>query len=227
MEGHVSETGGPVIITLKGVGKYFSRVRAVEDASLTVTSDSPVVLVGPSGSGKTTLLRLISGLHKPDSGEIYIGGLLASNAGYILEPHKRNLGFMFQRPALWPHMTVTQNVIFGLTGKPKEEVNNRLHELIVATSLEGLERRYPHQLSEGQARRVSLARTLAPRPKYLLMDEPLGSLDPELKSSMLSLIKHEVAGNFACLLYVTHDAEEARALTGRIITMKNGRMEPG
>lgn len=177
------------MITLKGVSKYFGTIRAVEDVSLKVTSDSLVVLVGPSGGGKTTLLRLISGLDTPDSGEIYIDGLLASNAGYSLEPHQRNLGFVFQTTALWPHMTVAQNIIFGLTGKPKVEVYNRLHQLIVATSLEGLERRYPHQLSGGEARRVSLARTLAPQPKHLLMDEPLSNLDPELRNSMLSLIK--------------------------------------
>lgn len=194
---------------------------------MTVSPDSPVVLVGPSGSGKTTLLRLISGLDRPDSGEIHIGGRLASSAGYVLEPHKRDLGFMFQKPALWPHMTVAQNIVFGMAGKTRVEVNNRLHELTAATSLEGLELRYPHQLSEGQARRVSLARTLAPGPKHLLMDEPLTSLDPELKSSILALIRSEVAASCACLVYVTHDDGEAGALAGRVITMKNGRVGTG
>ena len=192
-----------------------------------MTPGCPVALTGPSGSGKTTLLRLVSGLDMPDIGEVYLNGLLVSSPGYVLEPHKRDLGFMFQVPALWPHMTVAQNIIFGLDGKPKEEVKKRLHTLIAAVSLEGLERRYPHQLSEGQARRVSLARTLAPGPKYLLLDEPLGGLDAELKKSILSLIRSEVAGRCACLVYVTHDAAEAGEIASRVITMKNGTIAAG
>ena len=226
-ETNISGSGEYSMITLNGVTKLFGTVKAVENISLKITSGNPVVLVGPSGSGKTTLLRLISGLDTPDSGEIYFDGVMASTRSYVVEPHKRNLGFVFQTPALWPHMTVAQNIMFGLAGKPKEKVFIRLNKLILATSLEGLERRYPHQLSGGEARRVSLARTLAPQPKYLLMDEPLSNLDPELKDSMLSLIKDEVACNGACLLYVTHDAAEAQKLTLQIIALKNGRIDTG
>jgi ABC-type Fe3+/spermidine/putrescine transport system ATPase subunit len=213
------------MIVLNQVTKYFGRTKAIDNISLNIAPSSSIVIVGPSGSGKTTLLRLISGLDMPDRGEISIDGVLASKNGFILEPHKRNLGFIFQTPALWPHMTVAQNILFGMHGKPKTAVNQRLKELLHAMLLTGMEHRYPHQLSGGEARRVSIARSLAPQPKYLLMDEPLIHLDPDLKNKMLSLIKSEVDQIKACLIYVTHDIDEATKFSGHIVTVRNGRLE--
>jgi ABC-type Fe3+/spermidine/putrescine transport system ATPase subunit len=213
------------MIRLDLVTKSFNRVKAVDNVSLNIAPSSLLVIVGPSGSGKTTLLRLIAGLETPDSGEIYIDGVLASNDSLVLEPHKRRLGFVFQTPALWPHMTVAQNIIFGIESKPKSEIYHRLDELLHATLLVGMEHRYPHQLSGGEARRVSIARTLAPQPRYLLMDEPLINLDPDLKNRMLCLIKEEVGRTGAGLVYITHDAEEAIKISERTVRLRDGRLE--
>ncbi len=213
------------MIVLNRVTKSFSGIKAIDNVSLDIAPSGSIVIEGPSGSGKTTLLRLISGLDMPDSGEIYIDGVLVSKNGFIVEPHKRKLGFVFQTPALWPHMTVAQNILFGMYGKPKSEIYHRLHELLNATLLSDMEHRYPHQLSGGEARRVSLIRTLAPQPKYLLMDEPLINLDPDLKNKMLSLIKDEVAQTNACLIYVTHDIDEALKISACIVRLRNGRLE--
>jgi iron(III) transport system ATP-binding protein len=213
------------MISLQQVSKSFGEVKAVDGISLDIADEDHVVLLGPSGSGKTTLLRLIAGLEMTDSGEIFIDGMLASTPKWTLAPHLRKLGFVFQTPALWPHMTVAQNILFGLHNIKRAEAKTRLDELLALVSLKGMEHRYPHQLSGGEARRVSLARTLAPRPRYLLMDEPLINLDIELKESLLALIKEAVQKTKACLLYVTHDMAEAEQVARRIVTIRNGRLE--
>ena len=166
------------MIEVRDLGKSFGNVRALNHLGFNVPDSDAVVILGPSGSGKTTLLRLVAGLEIPDHGEIFIDGELASEPGRVLSPHQRGIGFVFQAPALWPHMTVAKNILFGLNGMPKQEASNRLDELLVQTGLTGLEQRYPSQLSSGQARRVALARTLAPKPRCLLMDEPLTNCRP-------------------------------------------------
>lgn len=212
------------MIAVEQVTKVYGKVTALDGISLEIPEGSSTVILGPSGSGKTTLLRLIAGLEIPDHGAIYISGSLASKPGWAQAPHKRGLGFVFQAPALWPHMTVTQNIMFGLYGIPREEARKRLQDLLEKTSLTGLERRYPHQISGGEARRVALARSLAPQPRYLLMDEPLTNLDPDLKEKMLSLIKVEVSQAGISLVYVTHDREEARQIAGHMYILKEGRL---
>jgi ABC-type sulfate/molybdate transport systems ATPase subunit len=213
------------MILLNQVTKSFGNVKAVNKVSLEVPVESSVVILGPSGSGKTTLLRLIAGLEIPDTGEIYLDGALASKARWVLPPHQRGLGFMFQTSALWPHMTVAQNIMFGLYGIPRSEANRRLHELLENMSLTGLDRRYPHQISGGEARRVALARTLAPQPKRLLMDEPLTNVDPELKLKLMAFLKQTVIRTKACLIYVTHDADEAKEISEHVLTLRNGCLE--
>jgi ABC-type Fe3+/spermidine/putrescine transport system ATPase subunit len=213
------------MIVLNQVTKFYGDVKAVNRVSLEVPAMSSTVILGPSGTGKTTLLRLIAGLEIPDSGEIYIDGVLASRAGWAMAPYRRGLGFVFQTSALWPHMTVAQNILFGLHGIPSSEASRRLHELLENTSLTGLERRYPHQISGGEARRVALVRTLAPRPRALLMDEPLTNVDPELKLKLLAFIKQSVLDTKACLIYVTHDAGEAEQISGRVLTLRDGCLE--
>jgi iron(III) transport system ATP-binding protein len=191
---------------------------------LELKNPEPLVILGPSGSGKTTLLRLIAGLESPDEGEIYFNGLLASKPGWVLLPHQRNIGFVFQSSALWPHMTVAQNILFGLNGLKKNETRERLKELLDMAHLKGLGQRYPDELSGGEARRVAIARCLAPQPRYLLMDEPLINLDPDLKEKMLSLIEETTRQTKAFLIYVTHDPEEATKLSGRILILRSGRV---
>jgi len=213
------------MIVVNRVSKSYGDVKAVDHVSLESSVGESTVILGPSGSGKTTLLRLIAGLEMPDDGEIYIAGELASKVGWAIAPHQRGLGFIFQTSALWPHMTVAQNIMFGLYGMPKHKARSRLQKLLERTSLTGLERRYPHQLSGGEARRVALARTLAPQPKGLLMDEPLINVDMELKDRLLSLIKQEVLQTKACMIYVTHDADEAKQVSECVLMLRNGRFE--
>ena len=213
------------MISLLQVSKSFEDVKAVDEVTLDIADDNNIVILGPAGSGKTTLLRLIAGLEMPDSGEICIDGMLASTPKWTLEPHRRKLGFVFQTPALWPHMTVAQNILFGLHDMGKEEAKGRLQRMLDLVSLDGLGHRYPHQLSGGEARRASLARTLAPGPKYLLMDEPLINLDIELKERMLSILREAVRTTQACLIYVTHDLSEAKQVADKIVTIRKGRIQ--
>jgi iron(III) transport system ATP-binding protein len=213
------------MINLRQVSKSFGAVKAVDEVTLDIEEGNHVALLGPSGSGKTTLLRLIAGLEMPDSGEISIDGVLTSTPKWTLEPHRRGLGFVFQTPALWPHMTIAQNILFGLHKMRGDEAQARLHEMLDLVSLKGYEHRYPHQLSGGEARRVSIARTLAPGPQYLLMDEPLINLDTELKDRLLAFILEAVRTTKACLIYVTHDKNEAEQIAHRIVTIRSGRLE--
>jgi iron(III) transport system ATP-binding protein len=213
------------MILLNQVTKSFGNVKAVNGVSLEVPAGSSLVILGPSGSGKTTLLRLIAGLEIPDAGEIYLDGILSNKARWVLAPHRRGIGFVFQSSALWPHMTVAQNILFGLQGIPKSEAKHRLTELLENMSLTGLERRYPHQLSGGEARRVALARSLAPQPLKLLMDEPLTNVDPDLKSKLMAFLKQTVVRTKASLIYVTHDAGEAQEISERILTLRDGCLE--
>jgi iron(III) transport system ATP-binding protein len=213
------------MILLKQISKHFDSVTVVDQVSLEAPADSSLVILGPSGSGKTTLLRMIAGLEIPDEGEIYLDGALASNSAWALAPHKRGLGFMFQSSALWPHMTVAQNIMFGLHAISRNEAGQRLQELLENMLLTGLERRYPHQISGGEARRVTLARTLAPKPRGLLLDEPLTNVDAELKSKLLLYIKQTVAQTKACLIYVTHDTTEAAQISSRVLILKQGHLE--
>jgi ABC-type Fe3+/spermidine/putrescine transport system ATPase subunit len=213
------------MIEVKGLTKFFEGVKAVDHVSFNLPAGESVVILGPSGSGKTTLLRLIAGLEIPDEGQVLINGELVSEPGGVLSPHRRGIGFVFQTPALWPHMTVAKNVLFGLNGTPGRDARRRLNELLKEISLTGLEGRYPSQLSSGQARRVALARTLAPRPKCVLMDEPLTNLDPDLKGQLLTFIKKTTGQEGASLLYVTHDADEARVISDRALILREGRLE--
>ena len=212
------------MIEVRELSKSFGDVRVLDHVTFNVPASDSLVILGPSGSGKTTLLRLIAGLEIPDQGEIFINGEPASEPGRVLSPYRRGIGFVFQTPALWPHMTVAKNILFGLNGMLKRDASNRLDELLVQTGLTGLKHRYPSQLSSGQARRVALARTLAPKPRCLLMDEPLTNLDPDLKGQLLAMIKKNVGQERTCLLYVTHDAEEARGISERVLVLQNGRL---
>lgn len=211
------------MITLQNVQKCYGPVLALDDLSLDFAPGSTTIIHGPSGGGKTTLLRLIAGLELPSRGGIDIGGEPASRPEWALPPNRRGVGFCFQTAALWPHLTVAGNVAFGL---PRSEASARTANILAALELTGLERRYPGQLSGGQARRVSIARTLVTRPQRLLLDEPLAHIEPELKERLLDLIVDWVSQWGGTLIYVTHQEDELSYLSGRVIRIKDGRLDP-
>lgn len=214
------------MIVLKQVTKYHGQAKILADVSFAPSPDEPIVVLGPSGSGKTTLLRLIAGLDLPDSGAIYMGGRMVSRPGWGVPPFKRSIGFVFQSSALWPHMTVAQNILFGVNGTASGDGRARLLGLLEDMQLSRLGGRYPDELSGGEARRVAIARCLAPRPKYLLMDEPLTNLDPDLKESVLSAILEAAYRTEALLVYVTHDTDEARRVSRHVLVMNSGKLQP-
>lgn len=212
------------MIQLREISRIYNKVKALDRVSLEIPTTGSLAVLGPSGSGKTTLLRLIAGLEAPDEGEVYLDGSLASSPAWTLAPHKRGMGFVFQAAALWPHMTVAQNILFGLRGWPKAKKLNRLRELLDQTGLRDLADRYPDQISGGEARRAALARSLANYPRYLLMDEPLTNLDEELKFRLLAYIKETVKQNQTCLVYVTHDPAEAEQICDRVLVIERGSL---
>jgi spermidine/putrescine transport system ATP-binding protein len=208
-------------VELRGVSKHFGSVVAVDNVSLSIRDGEFFSLLGPSGCGKTTTLRMIAGFETPTEGEIYIQGELMG----LTPPFQRNTNMVFQNYALFPHMSVAQNVAFGLEMKkvPKEEIARRVEEALDLVRLTGFEKRRPDQLSGGQQQRVALARALINRPGVLLLDEPLGSLDLKLRKEMqleLKGLQHRLGITF---VYVTHDQEEALTMSDRIAVMDQGR----
>ena len=212
------------MIRVEQLTKTFGNHTAVDGVTRAVARQESLAVLGPSGSGKTTLLRLIAGLEKPDRGEIFIGDRVVSSPLKIVAPHKRGIGFVFQEPSLWPHLTVAQNILFGLQRLSQPEARKRLVEVLEQTNLTGFENRFPDEISGGEARRVAIARAVAPRPACLLMDEPLINLDPELKERMMGIIRDVIENSGATLIYVTHDRPEAVRISGRIIELRKGRI---
>jgi iron(III) transport system ATP-binding protein len=211
------------MISVRNLSKRFQGKNALEEINFELAAGSRTAISGPSGSGKTTLLRLLAGLELPDQGEVHLDGILASRPGWALAPHLRHIGMVFQSPALWPHMTLAENIMFGLASYAKSEARDRLAELLDSCALQGLENRYPDQISGGEARRAALARALAPDPDILLMDEPLTNLNPELKDDLLALI-HRVTSAVVTLIYVTHERREAEYLCQEIWTLRRGKL---
>ncbi|MCX5839589.1 MAG: ABC transporter ATP-binding protein [Deltaproteobacteria bacterium] len=210
-------------IHLVGLVKTFDQVRAVDGISLEISAGEFLTILGPSGSGKTTTLNLIAGFESPTSGHILIG----KEDIAIKPPHKRNLGMVFQNYALFPHMTVFDNIAFPLKNRKVDEkkIRESVREVLALVQLEGYEKRYPKQMSGGQQQRVSLARSLAYKPSALLMDEPLGALDKKLRDYMQTEIKRIQREVGITVIYVTHDQEEALNMSDRIAVMKAGRIE--
>ena len=214
-------------VRVQNIRKEFSRFPALNDVSLDIRSGELIALLGPSGSGKTTLLRLIAGLESPTEGTVYFGNEDASRKTV----QQRNIGFVFQHYALFRHMTVLDNVSFGLTIRPasrrpsKAEIRKRALELLDLVQLSGLEKRYPAQLSGGQRQRVALARALAIEPKVLLLDEPFGALDAQVRKELRRWLRevHDSTGHTT--VFVTHDQEEALELADRVVVMSQGKIE--
>jgi spermidine/putrescine transport system ATP-binding protein len=212
-----------VAIALEGVCKRFGKAEAVRGVTLAIGEGEFFSLLGPSGCGKTTTLRMIAGFEVPDEGRIVLQGQDVTAA----TPNRRPINMVFQQYALFPHLSIYDNIAFGLKVKrvPRGEHRERIQEMLRIVELEGLERRRPRQLSGGQQQRVALARALVNRPAALLLDEPLGALDVKLRRQMqfeLKRIQHELGTTF---VYVTHDQEEALAMSDRIAVMNDGRVE--
>ena len=216
-------------IIIKDLTKMYGKTAAVDHLDLHIPDRSFITLLGPSGCGKTTTLRMIAGLETPTSGEIIINGqvVFSSAQGIDVPPEKRNVGFLFQNYALWPHMTVYENITFGLEnmGWDKAKCKARAEELLEMLKIKDYGDRYPAELSGGQQQRVAIARTLAPGPKSLFMDEPLSNLDAKLRMEMRTELKRLHMETDSTFVYVTHDQLEAMTLSTKICLLKLGRLQ--
>lgn len=197
----------------------------VDDLSLNVETGEMLALLGPSGCGKTTTLRMIAGLEGADGGTLTLGGQTWMDQNTFLAPEKRGIGMVFQDYALFPHLNVLQNVLFGLHQHPKKAALERAHYILSLVGLSVFERRFPHQLSGGQQQRVSLARALAPQPRLMLLDEPFSNLDAALRSSTRSEVRTILKAAGVTTVLVTHDQEEALSFADRIALMRAGKLE--
>jgi sulfate/thiosulfate transport system ATP-binding protein len=210
-------------IEVRNVSKRFGSFQALEDVSLDVHAGALTALLGPSGSGKSTLLRIVAGLERPDAGEIRLAGEDATP----LPTQHRGVGFVFQHYAAFKHMTVRDNIAFGLKvrKRPKAEISARVDELLALVQLQGFGGRYPAQLSGGQRQRMALARALAPEPRVLLLDEPFGALDARVRAELRVWLRRLHDEAHTTTVFVTHDQEEAMEVADDVVVMNKGRIE--
>ncbi|MDO4515898.1 MAG: ABC transporter ATP-binding protein [Bacillota bacterium] len=210
-------------VELSHINKHFGDFQASKDINFSIPKGRLVALLGPSGSGKTTILRMIAGLEHPDSGEIRIDGRVVNQ----VPGSERGIGFVFQNYALFRYMTVYDNIAFGLRVKkaPKEEIDQRVRELLKLINCEGLEKRYPSQLSGGQRQRVAFARALAPRPQLLLLDEPFAAIDAKVRLELRTWLREMITQLNITSIFVTHDQDEAIEVADDIIVTNQGRVE--
>ena len=209
------------MISLESVTKCFGDVVAINTASLCIDRGEVVAILGPSGCGKTTLLRLIAGFERPEAGTIEVAGRIVSDARTWVPPEARCVGMVFQDYALFPHLTVAENIGFGLSRRARP---SRVPELLSIVGLDDLGRRYPHELSGGQQQRVALARALAPAPELVLLDEPWSNVDPHLRETLRAEVAEIIRPLGVTAVLVTHDREEAFSLADRIALMRDGKI---
>ena len=214
-------------LMIQNVSKNFKEYQALKDISFSMNAGEIVSILGPSGCGKSTLLQLVAGLQFPSEGEISLNNQLLSSSTFLMQPEKRPVNMVFQDYALWPHMTVMQNVFYGakLKKTKKSIIQEKKHFLFDLLRLNGLEDRFPAQISGGQQQRVAIARALATEPELLLMDEPLSNLDMQLRYEMRNELSYLLRRLGTTVLHVTHDPLEAYALADRILILKDGRIE--
>lgn len=213
------------VVECVDVSKSFGGMTAADRVSFTLEPGEILSILGTSGCGKTSVLRLIAGFEAPDEGEIRIEGRVVSADHTLVPPEKRGVGMVFQEYALFPHMTVLQNIAFGLANISEQERHNRLSELLELVRLTGLERRYPHELSGGQQQRVALARTLAPKPVTLLLDEPFSNVDATMRADLRHEVNTILRESHITTMFVTHEREEAFAMADRVAVMSNGKFD--
>ena len=214
-------------LVLNGLGKSFGKTPAVQDVSLSIAQGEFVSLLGPSGCGKTTTLRMIAGFMRPTTGTIAVNGVVLSSPEHSQPPEKRGMSMIFQSYAIWPNMTVGENVAFGLKLRkmPGSELKRRVDKILEVVQLAHLRDRYPAELSGGQQQRVALARSIVIEPDVLLLDEPLSNLDANLREEMRSEIRRLHDEFKITTVYVTHDQAEAMVTSDRIVVMNHGRIE--
>ncbi|HLA97052.1 MAG TPA: ABC transporter ATP-binding protein [Anaerolineales bacterium] len=198
---------------------------AIKDISFEMENGEMLALVGPSGCGKTTTLRLIAGLERPDAGLISLDGQVLASETKFVPPERRGIGMVFQDHALFPHLTVFENVAFGLRGRKPAELRAAVSEMLHLVGMESLANRYPHELSGGERQRVALVRALAPRPALLLLDEPFSSLDADLRREVREQVRGILKSIRATVIFVTHDQEEALYMGDRLAVYQRGRLE--
>ncbi|OZB96101.1 sulfate/molybdate ABC transporter ATP-binding protein [Paenibacillus sp. XY044] len=210
-------------VEVRGLNKHFGDFHAVKDVHFGIEKGHLIGLLGPSGGGKTSILRMLAGLETPDSGEIRFHGELVN----ALPPQERGIGFVFQNYALFKHMTVFDNIAFGLKVKktPKSQIKDRVMELVELTGLAGFEKRYPQQLSGGQRQRVAFARALAPEPQLLLLDEPFAAIDAKIRQELRSWLRELIERVGITSIFVTHDQDEAIEVADEIMIINQGRLE--
>ncbi len=214
------------MIELKNIHQAYDQKPVLQDLNLSIPSNQLTCLLGSSGSGKSTILRVISGLEIPQTGQVLIDGRVVTDSEKIIVPaSERNIGFIFQDLALWPHFTVYENIAFGLQEQKKSHVKESVMEMLDFFSLRKYHNKYPHQLSGGQKQLVAIARSLVLNPKFLLMDEPLSDLDVKLKRKMLDYI-HILKKKFdMTIVYVTHDHKEAFDIADQVVVLHQGNIE--
>ena len=210
-------------IELQHINKTFGECKASNDVSFGIEKGKLIGLLGPSGSGKTTILRMLAGLEHQDSGDIFIDGKLVNN----LPPNERGIGFVFQNYALFPYLTVYENIAYGLKvqKRDKEFISQRVKELLELVGLPGLEKRYPEQLSGGQKQRIAFARALAPNPQLLLLDEPFAAIDAKVRKELRTWLREMITKIGITSIFVTHDQDEAIEVADEIVITNQGRVE--
>jgi iron(III) transport system ATP-binding protein len=216
---------GEAVLELDGVSKRFGSETVIEEMSLSVRDGEIVTLLGPSGCGKTTTLRLIAGLERPDAGEIRLRGESVAGEGAFVVPERRDVGVVFQEFALFPHLTARENIAFGLEDRSEAEREARVDEMLTLVGLEAQDDSYPSELSGGQQQRVALARSLAPEPEMLLLDEPFSNLDVDLRVRMREEVREILKAAGVTAVSVTHDQEEALSISDRVAVVNEGRIE--